>query len=124
MSEAARALLKRGVARQVVIHLRGRGGRGSLGRGGQAGILELPSNFIVGATGAGDAFAAGYLFGIHEGWSTQRSVELGVCAAAACLTGPTPSGGLRTVDECLALGMEAWVSRIVAAGGVLAGQGV
>ena len=70
------------------------------------GSLTLPDGFIVGATGAGDAFAAGYLYGIHEGLSIPASIELAVCSAAACLTHPTPSMGLRPVAACLELAKE------------------
>jgi sugar/nucleoside kinase (ribokinase family) len=63
--------------------------------------LNLPQGFIIGATGAGDAFAAGYLHGVHEGWSTADSLTLAVSSAAACLTHPTPSEGLRPVADCL-----------------------
>lgn len=103
--EAAKGLLARGVRRQVVIHFT----EGAVVADTDAavmvqGSLKLPDGFIVGATGAGDAFAAGYLHGVHERWETARNLKLAVCAAAACLTHPTPSGGLRPVGECLALG--------------------
>lgn len=103
--EAAKRLLARGVRKQVVIHFT-EGAVVADGDGSVAmlGSLKLPDGFIAGATGAGDAFAAGYLHAVHEGWETARSLKLAVCAAAACLTHPTPSGGLRPVDECLALG--------------------
>lgn len=113
--EAAQRLLEQnGVRRQVVIHFTE--GAVAVDRSGEIavhGSLKLPEGFIVGATGAGDAFAAGYLHGIHESWDTKRSLQLGVCAAAACLTQPTPSGGLRRVDECLALGEQFGYQEIV-----------
>lgn len=104
VTEAARALLARGVGHQVVIHFEA--GAVVADRDGTVthqGSLNLPPNFIAGATGAGDAFAAGYLHGIHEGWPTGECLRLGVCAAAACLTHPAPSLGLRPVAECLRL---------------------
>jgi sugar/nucleoside kinase (ribokinase family) len=70
------------------------------------GSLELPNGFSQGATGAGDAFAAGYLYGLHENWPIEKRLELAVCSAAASLTHPTPSAGLRPVAECLALASE------------------
>jgi sugar/nucleoside kinase (ribokinase family) len=68
--------------------------------------LRLPKGFIAGATGAGDAFAAGYLHGTHENWPVATRLKLAVCTAAACLTHPTPSQGLRPVAECLKLAEE------------------
>jgi sugar/nucleoside kinase (ribokinase family) len=104
-AEAAKRLLGRGVRKQVVIHYtEGAVAASADGKVITQGSLQLPDGFIVGATGAGDAFAAGFLHGVHEGWDTVRSLQLAVCAAAACLTHATPSGGLRPVDECLALG--------------------
>jgi sugar/nucleoside kinase (ribokinase family) len=101
---AALALLERGVGRRVVIHFEA--GAVAADRGGAITVqpsLKLPPGFITGATGAGDAFAAGYLHGVHEGFDTADCLRLAVCTAAACLTDPTPSGGLRTVADCLLL---------------------
>ncbi len=103
--EAARALLQRGVSKQVIIHfVEGAVVADARGSVTKLGSLKLPDGYIVGATGAGDAFAAGYLMGIHEDWETLEALRLGVCAAAACLAHPTPSLGLKPVADCLALG--------------------
>ncbi len=103
--QAARVLLERGVRRQVVIHfVEGAVVVEKDGTVTRQASLKLPEGFIAGATGAGDAFAAGYLHGWHEGWDVARSLTLAVCSAAACLTHATPSLGLRPVEECLKLG--------------------
>ena len=105
--DAARDLLTKGVSRQVVIHFEaGAVVADSDGAVTIQASLQLPPGFIVGATGAGDAFAAGYLHGIHEGFSTADRLTLAVCTAAACLTHPTPSQGLRPVAACLRLAEE------------------
>ena len=99
---AAKALLSKGVGRQVVIHFES--GAVVADRSGEVvvqGSLKLPPNFIVDATGAGDAFAADYLHSIHESMPTSDRLRLAMCTAAACLTHPTPSLGLRPVAECL-----------------------
>ncbi|CAF1068208.1 unnamed protein product [Didymodactylos carnosus] len=67
------------------------------------GSIILPDGFIKGAVGAGDAFAAGIIFGTHEQWSIKDRLRLAVCAAAACLNDSTPCAGVRTVAECLEL---------------------
>lgn len=104
VEQCAKTLLGMGVAKQVIIHFEAGAvvadADGSLHR---QGSLQLPAGFIAGATGAGDAFAAGYLHGIHEGWPTAKRLELAVCTAAACLTHPTPSLGLRPLEQCLQL---------------------
>lgn len=66
--------------------------------------VNVPADRIVGLAGAGDAFAAGVVLGLHEGWPMARSLELGVCAAAASLRHPTCSESVRPVEDCLALG--------------------
>ncbi len=65
--------------------------------------LLLPTGYSQGATGAGDAFAAGLLYALHEDWSLADRLRLAVCTAAASLSHPTPSGGMKPVRECLAL---------------------
>lgn len=107
VADAARELLAKGVGQQVVVHFAG--GAVVADRNRSVSIqtsLNLPQGYVAGATGAGDAFAAGYLHGIHEGWSTADCLTLAVCTAAACLSHPTPSQGLRPVRDCLRLADE------------------
>jgi sugar/nucleoside kinase (ribokinase family) len=68
------------------------------------GSVLLPDSEIGGATGAGDAFAAGYLLGFHAAAGVEECLRNGVCAAAMSLADPTPSGGMRSQRECLELG--------------------
>ncbi len=104
---AAAEELMEWVGQAVVIHFED--GAVAIAEGGAVqvvGSLQLPDGFSRGATGAGDAFAAGYLYGLHEGWPMRERLDLAVCTAAASLTHPTPSAGLRPVKECLALAEE------------------
>jgi sugar/nucleoside kinase (ribokinase family) len=100
----ARKLLDQGVRREVIIHFEA--GAVVAEKNGtlhHQPSLKLPAGFIAGATGAGDAFAAGYLHGTHEGWPVAERMKLAVCTAAACLTHPTPSQGLKPVAHCVRL---------------------
>ena len=65
--------------------------------------LVLPPDWIAGSTGAGDAFTAGFVLGVHRGADTPTSLLQGVCSAAQSLTHPTASDGLVPMDECIAL---------------------
>ena len=47
--------------------------------------VRWPDSRIVSAVGAGDAFAAGLVYGLHEGWPVARGLELAVSVAAVCL---------------------------------------
>lgn len=101
---AAQEILQLGVQQSVTIHVEH--GAVACTRSDASHVqpsLLLPTGYSQGATGAGDAFAAGLLFGLHEGWSLPERLRLAVCTAAASLSHPTPSGGMRPVAECLAL---------------------
>ncbi len=102
---AARGCLDLGVARLVVVHCPG--GALAVGADGQVhrkGSVRLPSGVVKNATGAGDAFAAGVVLGLHEDLPVADCLRLGVCAAAANLQGAGTSDGVVPADECLALG--------------------
>ena len=99
---AAQRLLDLGVHREAVIHfVEGAVAVSKDGNIVTQGSLELPpEGFIAGATGAGDAFAAGYLYGLHEDWDTCETLKLAVTTAAVSLTDPTPSGGVKPLSMC------------------------
>jgi sugar/nucleoside kinase (ribokinase family) len=102
---AGRAMLKRGVREWVVIHFPE--GACACSAGGESvwqASVQLPATEMAGTAGAGDALASGILYGWHEGWSMPRSLELGVCVAAASLRHPTCSDAVGSLAECLALG--------------------
>lgn len=66
------------------------------------GVLQVPSRKpkeIVSTVGAGDAFAAGLLYGLHEEWPLIQCLDLAHAAAGACLGHETTTGGLRPIDE-------------------------
>jgi sugar/nucleoside kinase (ribokinase family) len=67
------------------------------------GSVALPKGAIVGANGAGDAFAAGMLYGLHEQWPILKCLELGHASAAASMRAMSTTAGVATVAECLAL---------------------
>jgi sugar/nucleoside kinase (ribokinase family) len=77
--------------------------RGAAGEGLWQPALRVPPAQIAGAVGAGDALAAGVLYGLHEGWPMEAVLKLGVAVAAASLSDPSCSRGVRPVRECLAL---------------------
>lgn len=101
----AQTLLERGVRKAVAIHFStGAVLVSSTGDHIIQGAVRFSTEQIKGAAGAGDAFFAGLLFGIHEGWPWEESMRLAVCAAATSLEAPTCSDAVRPWKECLALG--------------------
>ncbi len=67
------------------------------------GSVAVPASVIVGANGAGDAFAAGMLYGLHEQWPIAKCLELGHACSAASMRAVSTTAGVATVAECLAL---------------------
>ena len=59
----------------------------------------LPDNFIVGTTGAGDAFCAGALFGIYQNKTDKEILEFASAVAVAALSSADAISGLREEKE-------------------------
>src|SRR5215471_10662229 len=104
VKHAAGALLQQGVRDLVVIHFpEGAFARTRRGEDVWPSSLKLPSKYIAGTAGAGDAFCAGVLLGLHEGWELQRCLFTGVCIAAASLADPTCTAGVKALSNSMAL---------------------
>ncbi len=107
MEAAARDLLKLGVRRLAVIHTP----EASVGATVSGEVCwqpahDLPPGFIAGTVGAGDAFMAGMLVGIHEGWELGKSLRFATAAATSCLRHPTTTGGVLSAEEIWRLAEE------------------
>jgi sugar/nucleoside kinase (ribokinase family) len=104
LRHAAGALLQQGVRELVVVHFP-EGAFACTRKGDDywQPSLKLPSKYIAGTAGAGDAFCAGVLYGLHEGWDLQRCLLTGVCIAAASLSDATCTAGVKTLKSSLAL---------------------
>jgi sugar/nucleoside kinase (ribokinase family) len=101
---AAGALLQRGVRELVVVHFpEGAFARNRKGEDFWQPSLKLPAGYIAGTAGAGDAFCAGMLWGLHEGWDLPRSLLIGICIAAASLADATCTNGVKPLNSSLAL---------------------
>jgi sugar/nucleoside kinase (ribokinase family) len=105
LAAAASRLRAMGVRREVVIHF----AEGAVCDNSETGshwhgAVCLPGGFNRGSVGAGDAFAAGYLWAVHEGVGGEERLRWAVCTAAMSLSHPTPSEGMKPLGECIALG--------------------
>lgn len=104
LRHAAGALLQMGVRELVVIHYpEGGFARTRKGEDVWQPALQIPARSLAGTVGAGDAFCAGVLLGLHEGWELSQCLRTGVCVAAACLGDTTSTGGIKPLNVCLAL---------------------
>jgi sugar/nucleoside kinase (ribokinase family) len=95
---AAAAWLERAGARRVVVKL-GADGCYVSGVGHVAGMDVT----AVDSTGAGDAFAAGLLYGLLAGWPIDRAARLANAAGALATTSVGASSGVRTLSETLSV---------------------
>jgi sugar/nucleoside kinase (ribokinase family) len=105
LRSAAQDLLEAGVREWVVIHFPD--GAIAAHRDGRVltqGSVRIAQEKIIGTTGAGDAFGAGLLYGLHEGRPMEDCLRYAVCVAAACLTESNCSGGVSSLAACLGLG--------------------
>ncbi len=100
INAAARALLDGGVHQAVIIHTPALGLWAA--RYGVVTRAPDPVVVIVNPLGAGDAFCAGVIWGIHEGWTPDRALALGHRAAAECLKGETATGSIPDLNVLLA----------------------
>jgi sugar/nucleoside kinase (ribokinase family) len=104
LRHAAGALLQQGVRELVVIHFpEGAFARTRKGQDFWQSSLKLPAEYIAGTAGAGDAFCAGVLLGLHEGWELQKCLLTGVCIAAASLSDATCTSGVKSLNVSMAL---------------------
>lgn len=105
LESVATRLVELGVSRLVAVHFPA--GCVAAAPGGlvwRQGSVRLPRAAVRNATGAGDAFAAGVIYGLHEELPVRRCLRLGVCVAAASLEGAGTSDGVRPMAQCLVLG--------------------
>ena len=61
---------------------------------------------VVDATGAGDAYVAGFLAGIVMGWDLKRTIELASAAGAACVTAIGTTAGIKNIEETVEITRE------------------
>jgi sugar/nucleoside kinase (ribokinase family) len=101
---AARMVLDMGVRHIVVVHspviaIAVMHGKPTIFKGSS----KIPARLIASANGAGDAFAAGMMFGWHEGWEVERCLRLAHASAACSLRGLATTGTIEPWADCLAL---------------------
>lgn len=96
------AMLQQGAMHLVTIHFPE--GAITVTRSGETIFVpsvNVPHDAIVGPNGAGDAFAAGFLYGLHEAWAIRDCLRLGHAAAACSLRSAGTTDGVVGWRECL-----------------------
>lgn len=101
---AARTVLEMGSMQMVVTHFpEGAVAVSADGSETLSPSVNIPSDVIQGTNGAGDAFAAGVLYGLHQDWSAKDAIELGHATAAASVRGLGTTETVVGWQDCLAL---------------------
>ena len=103
-AKAARQVLARGAMEVVVVHYVK--GALLLARDGTLRVkpsVQVPEEAFRGANGAGDAFAAGFLYARHQGFGFDGALALAHAAAAACLRSITTADSVESFEDCLRL---------------------
>jgi sugar/nucleoside kinase (ribokinase family) len=103
LRNAARKILAAGVRESVFLHSADGVCAASREREVWQPAVRVTASRIRGTAGAGDALAAGILFGLHEDWPLEKSLEAGVAAAAVCLTDASCSNAIGPLGDCLVL---------------------
>ena len=104
---AAKAVLAMGAMQMVVVHFP-EGGIVALrdGRVITQSSVRVPATDVAGANGAGDAFAAGFIYAFHEGWSPEDGLRLAHAVAAASLRAISTTASVESWSACLALAQQ------------------
>jgi sugar/nucleoside kinase (ribokinase family) len=103
LESMATSLMSVGIAKIAVIHTpAGAVAADSTGSTWRQGSVKVPDAEINGTTGAGDAFAAGVLYGLHENWEISRCLRLGVATASQNIQSHSTSLGVKPAEQTLA----------------------
>lgn len=108
VTRAARTVLGLGAMDLVAVHFTA--GAVLMARDGAEVVIpsvRVPPAEHHGANGAGDAFAAGFFYGRHRGWTHERCLKMGHATSAASLRAPGTYDAVEAADRVLALA-ESW----------------
>ena len=99
IKKIAQTLKDKGIKERVIIHMPEFGVCLS-----EAGYIEVPSfalpkGYIKGSTGAGDAFCAGSVYGIHKGYSDSEILEFASMCAVMSLRCADATSGVVSEQE-------------------------
>lgn len=101
--EAMEKMAAAGVQEKVVVHSKEAGFCLNVRTGAftRVNSLRVPKEQIAGSVGAGDAFCAGCLYGIHQGYSDEDMLAYASAAAACNLFSENSVDGMKSREEIL-----------------------
>ncbi len=79
------------------------GSEGCFVKSSKGKVVKLPIFDIdaVDATGAGDAFAAGFLAGVLKGWNLHKTAKFACAVGACCVQAMGAKAGIRSLDDTI-----------------------
>ncbi len=112
LTKAAADILDQGVGRTVVIHFP----EGALWMDNEGNTMSrtgynLDGVPIVSTVGAGDAFCAGVLIGLHEKWGPDECLAAGTDLACACLFANDTVSGVGKLEDVRKRNLEQFTFR-------------
>ncbi|NMO96699.1 5-dehydro-2-deoxygluconokinase [Paenibacillus lemnae] len=84
---------------RIVIIKHGKEGSIAYTRDGASHTAQSFPAKVIKTFGAGDSYAAGFLYGLMQGWSIQRSMEFGSAAASIVISSHSCSDAMPTSDD-------------------------
>lgn len=99
LEQVASKLKQMGVRKKVIIHKPDCSVCFSDAGFSCLGSYVLPDGYIQGTTGAGDAFCAGALIGIYNGWTDMEIMEFASACAVMALGSADATSGMKTEQE-------------------------
>lgn len=99
LQKIAQKLKELGVRKKVIIHMPERSVCLSDEGYSVLGSYILPDGYIQGTTGAGDAFCAGALIGIYNGWTDMETMAFASGCAVMALSSPDATSGMKEETE-------------------------
>ncbi|WP_308637568.1 5-dehydro-2-deoxygluconokinase [Paenibacillus silvisoli] len=88
-------------AARIVIIKHGKDGSIAYTRDGASHRARSFPAKVIKTFGAGDSYAAGFLHGLMEGWTIERSMEFGSAAACIVISSHSCSDAMPTADQVL-----------------------
>ena len=100
IEKSMKFILSKGVREKVIVHCR-EGGflLNKDGESFRSGSLKVPDEYIKSKVGAGDAYAAGCLYGIYKEWDDNKILEFASATAICCLSESDSINGMRSYKE-------------------------
>ncbi|MFC5647889.1 5-dehydro-2-deoxygluconokinase [Paenibacillus solisilvae] len=84
---------------EIVVIKHGKDGSIAYGKDGSAHRGSIFPAKVIKTFGAGDSYAAGFIYGLMQGWSASRSMEFGSASASIVISSHSCSDAMPTVKQ-------------------------